>query len=373
MHVGLRSLLLSGLLVVSPALAQEDPDLDESITNPESLSGEEWERLLKEQRRQEQQQGTPDQREQRQQVQQREQVQQPREQVQVQPGTPMTGVGEDHELDELLDGATADSQVVPDETQVRATTPQAGREIQAQIDEEIPARAEQIAREQEEWGQLTPDEQRRRLEEAKRSLREFAERVRTENAGMADALTRVANASEIDGSPVTARGYGVPVRPVRSYDPSGREELGGEGEGQARWWEKLLMKLIEGAAGAARAQVATVRMNELKARADRMALKASLQNRPFVDARIRQAVDSSSLARMGYDRRLDDVLLGGHRGGTGPLRAEPAPTPVTNVPRGSAPRVAPRLPRVPDPITRVERPTVNLPLGVDPVTVIRPR
>lgn len=353
MRSGLRSLLLfSFILLPVPALAQED---DDAIMEPDELggaSGAELQRRLFEQ-------GNPP-------PQQQEQERRPEQQQQQRPA----GETDDKDLDELLDGVKADSQVVADETQVRPSSPQAGAEIQRQIDAEIGPAAEALAQEQEEWPRLSEDEQRRRLEEAKRSLRAYAERVRAENAGMADALTRIAN--ETDGAPVDSYGYGVPVRPIRSYDAEGREELGGEGEGQARWWEKLLMKVIEVGAGALRAQAATVRMNELKARADRLALQGGLQNRAFVDSRIRQAVDNSGLARMGYDKRLDDVLLGGHRTG-GPLRAEPQPTPVTNLGGARTARVVPRLPRVNDPITNKPIPTVNLPLGVDAVMPIRGR
>lgn len=376
--------LLSGAIVaLTPVALAQDGDVDEVIEGADldSMSGEQIKRAISEQGRPQQgppeqgtagrEQGTPTGREQG--------TPAGREQRRQQQGPPrQEGLPGDEDLDDVIDAVRDQQQAIPEETSVRPTTPDAGREIQDAVDAEVTPLARQITEEQQEWSRLSPEEQQRRLDEARRSLREFADRVGREDASYADTLRRVAESSDGTVAPTGSLGYGSPLRPVRSYDPSGETGLGGNGEGQARWWEKLLATVVEGVAGGMRGYVATVRANELKARADRLALRAGIENRPYADARVRAAVEASGLSRMGYDKRLDDLLLGGHRSGSGGgLRAEPA-TPVTDVsiPRGPS-KPIPRLPRVRDPITGAEKVMINMPLGADAVQplvpVVRPR
>ena len=378
-HLGKR-LVLGGALLLAPfvlapvALAQED-DLDGVLEGADldSLSPEQLKKALDQPQQGPppvQQQGPPP-------VQQqgpprtqpqgppRTQPQGPPTQQQGPPRTDGSGAEVYDDLSDVLDAVREPQAQVTDETQVRPSTPQAGQEIDRQVQQEVAPLAAQITAEQREWSQLSPEEQARRLEEARRSLREFADRVATEDIGMANALRRVADGGE-GVSGIDSRSYGSPLSARRTYDPSGATGMGGDGSGQARWWEKLLATLVEGVAGGLKGYVATTRMNELKARADRLALRAGIENRPYVDARVRQAVGNSGLSQMGYDKRLDDLLLGGNRSG-GPLRAEPAPTPVTDVGLSRGPsKPVPRLPRVRDPITGAERVQINMQLGADP-------
>lgn len=377
-----RWLVLGGALVLAPVLlssaafAKGDDDLDDVLgADLDSLTSDQIQKAIDEQRQGPPKQGTaPGQPPVQQQGPPRQQQQgPPREQGRPQGGT---GAIEDPDLSDVIDAMHDGSRAVTDETQVRPTTPQDGAEIDRQVQQEVAPLANDIVQQQRNWNNLTPEQQQAELDRAKRSLREYADSVARDDVGMAEALRRVADGPESVAS-VDSRGYGAPISARRTYDANGETTLGGDGSGQMRWWEKLLATLVEGVAGGVKGYVATTRMNELKARADRLALRAGIENRPYADARVRQAVDAAGLSRMGYDKRLDDLLLGGNRtgGGTGALRPEPV-TPVTDVGVARGPsRPVPRLPRVRDPITGAEKVVINMPLGADPVQPlsVRPR
>jgi hypothetical protein len=153
------------------------------------------------------------------------------------------------------------------------------------------------------------------------------------------------------------------------------------------WWQKLTLTLLDAVHHGVK-QLANNRANELKLRAELVALDTEARYRPYVDFESRRAIENSAFARggAGYDTRLNDLMLGNNR----PLTATPsgtsgATTTNTTAARGggidrtnplntgipTTPIKVTRLPRVRDPISGVERVVIDMPLGVDPVRPIR--
>lgn len=155
------------------------------------------------------------------------------------------------------------------------------------------------------------------------------------------------------------------------------------------WWQKLTLTLLDAVHHGVK-QLANNRANELKLRAELLALSTDARYRPYVDFESRRAIENSAFARggAGYDTRLNDLMLGNNR----PLTATPSGTGggsttnattssragggidrtnplATGIP--STPIKVTRLPRVRDPISGVERVVIDMPLGVDPVRPIR--
>lgn len=154
------------------------------------------------------------------------------------------------------------------------------------------------------------------------------------------------------------------------------------------WWQKLTLTLLDAVHHGVK-QLANNRANELKLRAELLALSTDARYRPYVDFESRRAIENSAFARggAGYDTRLNDLMLGNNR----PLTATPSGTSgssttnTTTAARGggidrtnplntgipTTPIKVTRLPRVRDPISGVERVVIDMPLGVDPVRPIR--
>lgn len=170
-------------------------------------------------------------------------------------------------------------------------------------------------------------------------------------------------------------GYGY--QPI-GYAPNGMNMMG------MPWWEQLLLKSVEGVAAGLKG-LSERKANELKARTER--LKAEYpEHRAYIENETRREIEKSAFARVGttgYDRRLDDLILGPARTGTGSGSGDGST--ASSTPSGSrgsldtttrgvgnaARTPVARLPRRTDPVSGEERIVIDMPLGADPVRPIR--
>lgn len=162
-----------------------------------------------------------------------------------------------------------------------------------------------------------------------------------------------------------------------SYEPI-RYPAPGTPDSRMSWWQQLLLKSLEGVAEGIKG-LSERRANELKARNERIRRNYP-EYRAYVDYESRRAIERSAFSRAGgYDKRLDDLILGPARttgnGGTTTTTAGNNATPVRDVSSLNATsrtsRPIARLPRVRDPVTGEEKLIIDMPLGVDAVRPIR--
>lgn len=181
-----------------------------------------------------------------------------------------------------------------------------------------------------------------------------------------------------------------------SYDPSGMynrygyEPIGypsaGTPEGRMSWWQKLLLKSLEGVAEGVKG-LSERRANELKRREEKLRREYP-EYRAYVEAETRSRIERTAFAKYGgaangaYDRRLDDLILGPARSGgltptggstataSGSSGSTDLPTSLGNL-RSSPNRPVARLPRKPDPVTGEPRIEIDMKLGEDPIRPIR--
>jgi hypothetical protein len=179
-----------------------------------------------------------------------------------------------------------------------------------------------------------------------------------------------------------ASGYNDPSSMYSSYGyqpigyaPNGMNMMG------MPWWEQLLLKSVEGVAAGLKG-LSERKANELKARTER--LKAEYpEHRAYIENESRRAIEKSAFARVGstgYDRRLDDLILGPARSGSGSSdssststssgTSRPLDTSTRNAGNSVRTPVA-RLPRRTDPVSGEERVVIDMPLGADPVRPLR--
>ncbi len=187
-------------------------------------------------------------------------------------------------------------------------------------------------------------------------------------------------ASPWDNFPAAYAGYGY-NDPSGVYGSSGYRPISqpaaGTPDSRMSWWQQLLLKSLEGVAEGLKG-LSERRANELKARNERIR-RDYPSYRAYVDVESRRAIERSAFARAGasssggYDRRLDDLILGPARGSTttapAPTSADAGAAAAVDLRRSTRP-VA-RLPRVRDPVTGEERIMIDMPLGVDAVRPLR--
>jgi len=230
----------------------------------------------------------------------------------------------------------------------------------------------------------TPDQWQAMIDEAEARRREQQQALLDEHeaalGGAAGEVERVAQGAigERPADEEATVGYGAPLIPpedgeswsyrsgplglVRDGAPLAREEEdeAPRGAGQHSFWEKLLSTVLTGVGAGVKAglrrRLAVERMNELKARADRLALGMT-HDRPYADHEVRRALYNSGIASSGYDRRLRDLLIPGNNDG-GSLRPTSGsagaggPTAVdVNVSSGQPVRKVPRLDTAMNPLT----------------------
>ncbi len=137
------------------------------------------------------------------------------------------------------------------------------------------------------------------------------------------------------------------------------------GEQQFDWWHGLARKALGGLPKGLKL-LGEKRVNALKSRADALAMSTERRFRGYANASVREVVESSRLGQPVFDRRLNDLFLGGN---------DQARTPINSASdRRRAARKGPvvnfdtrepviLLPRVRDPVTGRTRVVVDLPLG----------
>lgn len=190
-----------------------------------------------------------------------------------------------------------------------------------------------------------------------------------------------AGGSPWDNFPASYSGYGY-NDPSGVYSSNGfqpiRSPEAGTPDSRMSWWQKLVVKALEGVADGLKG-LSERRANELKARNERIRRDYPAY-RSYVDVEARRSIERSAFARAGagYDRRLDDLILGpargtsGSSGSTTAVRASDLPTPAASTDlRSSVSRPVARLPRVRDAVTGEERIVIDMPLGVDAVRPLR--
>lgn len=180
----------------------------------------------------------------------------------------------------------------------------------------------------------------------------------------------------------SASTYGDPYGMYGSngYDPIGYPSSGTP-ESRMSWWQKLLLKSMEGVAEGVKG-LSERRANELKRREEKLR-KEYPEHRAYVEAETRARIERSAFARHGggtnYDKRLDDLILGPARSGaTGGSSTSSGSTASGGTTAGNTDfrtsglnRPVARLPRLRDPVTNEERIVIDMPLGVDPVRPLR--
>lgn len=286
----------------------------------------------------------------------------PEDDAPIRPTLQSSGLDDD---DDLLDPDLDIDGPAPAATTSKLVIPP--HDIKIRIDDESAAIAQSADAAADEMAELARALEQDR-DEANAEIQRRTQAARTKMAGLETKIGELEDALEKKEKRTRAKNrkrgtYGTPIEfksiPRRrdgSYRNVGKTKR--PGERQFKWWQRLTLKSTNGLHRRLKG-LNVSRANELKARADAIAMGIGQKYREYANYAIDEAVGSSRFAHpVRFDNRLKDLILPGNNTNTS---KQPKPTAIAvNYERGDEPLVL--LPRVRGPDGRV-RVIVDRPLG----------